>query len=64
MKLKIEIVMDNAAFEPNSGTEAGRILRNVAKAIDGLTLKPRMNVHGMFLSDANGNIVGKAKVTR
>jgi hypothetical protein len=26
MKLKIEIKMDNAAFEPNNGTEVARIL--------------------------------------
>jgi len=64
MKLKIEIQMDNAAFEPENGTEAARILRNVAKAIDGLTLHPKMNVHGMNLMDINGNAVGTAKVTR
>ena len=64
MRLKIEIVMDNAAFDPDNGTEAARILHNVAKAIDGLTLTPKMNVHGINLSDANGNTVGKARVTR
>jgi hypothetical protein len=35
MKLKIEIKMDNAAFEPDNGTEAARILRKLADEMDG-----------------------------
>ena len=54
--------MDNAAFEPDNGTEAARILRELANEMDGGTypvanwIKP--------LRDINGNEVGMAKVTR
>lgn len=60
MKLKIEIVMDNAAFEP-SGTEAARILRELADRLDGDQLRAK---DLRPLRDINGNRVGEAKVTR
>lgn len=60
MKLEIEIQMDNAAFEDNSGSEAARILRKLADRIDGESC-----THGDVtpLIDLNGNRVGKATVT-
>jgi hypothetical protein len=64
LKLKIEIVMDNAAFDPNeggNGAEAARILRALATKIEGDTLAPR-DVRPLI--DFNGNRVGEAKVTR
>ena len=59
MKLKIEIRMDKAAFEPEQGTEAGRILRELATLIKGEIPSP--NRIGLF--DINGNRVGEAKIT-
>ena len=60
MKLKIQITMDNAAFEGDGGgSEAARILRDLADRIDGgLTSKTLVR-----LNDVNGNNVGTAKVT-
>jgi hypothetical protein len=52
MKLKIEITMDNDAFEPDNGTEAARILRDLADEIDGATypvanwVKPLRDING------------------
>lgn len=62
MKLKIEITMDNAAFEPDNGTEAARILRKLADEIDGGNYPVSGIVKPLF--DVNGNECGKAKVTR
>jgi hypothetical protein len=62
MKLKIEINMDNAAFEPDNGTEAARILRKLADEIDGGHYPASSIVKP--LRDYNGNEVGKAKVSR
>ena len=62
MKLKIEITMDNDAFEPDNGTEAARILRDLADEIDGATYPVANWVKP--LRDINGNECGKAKVTR
>lgn len=62
MKLKITITMDNAAFEPENGFEAARILRDLAREIEG-----RGHVLPGFqsnLREINGNRVGEAKVTR
>lgn len=66
MKLKIEIVMDNSAFDPLSdggrGNEAARILRAAADKLDGRDL---ISTGDLFpLADVNGNWVGEAKVTR
>ena len=57
MKLRIEIEMDNAAFEHAPGEEAGRILADVAEhlRVDG----PR---YDRGLQDSNGNRVGFIKV--
>jgi hypothetical protein len=61
MKLKIEITMDNAAFENSSGDETARILRNLADECEGGDILPEFNRR---LMDINGNNVGAAKVTR
>lgn len=63
MKLKIEITMDNAAFEDN-GAECARILRKLSNDLDDLdesVLAPGQEVR---LLDVNGNHVGEAKVVR
>lgn len=51
MKAKIEIVMDNAAFNDEPATELARILRELAEEIE--------NGQGSCqLRDINGNAVG------
>jgi len=59
MKLLIEIEMDNAAFEPCSGTECARILRKLADRIE-----DEQCTEGDVTPcrDINGNKVGKAEV--
>ena len=61
MKLKIEIKMDNAAFEPDNGTEAARILEKLAVRWRDESLAVGESCR---LLDVNGNCVGEAKVTR
>lgn len=61
MKLKITITMDNAAFEESAGTEAARILAELADGLDGKQLPMGVSIR---LADSNGNHVGEAKVTR
>lgn len=62
MKLKIDIKMDNAAFEDAQGAECARILRTLAERIeDSDCLSPGV---WSTLIDLNGNRVGEAKVTR
>jgi hypothetical protein len=60
VKLTIKINMDNAAFEPNNGTEIARILERYATVVRGENLTPR---DAQILRDINGNAVGEAKVT-
>jgi hypothetical protein len=62
MTLKITIKMDNAAFEPDNGTESARMLRELADLLDGTNLSCTFELRG--LRDINGNRVGEAKVTR
>jgi hypothetical protein len=68
MKLKIEIKMDNAAFEADGETrrfrnadEPARILRKLAHGWQGGTLEVGEieNLH-----DINGNHVGQARIAR
>lgn len=65
MKLKIEIKMDNAAFDPYAGTEVARILRKLADKIDGDPVNGVGLGYGLTanLLDSNGKPCGKAKVT-
>ena len=58
MKAKIEIKMDNAAFENGAGAELARILRGITN-----TLHDRAVVEMEIpLRDSNGNTVGKFEV--
>jgi len=60
MKLKIEIEMNNAAFDDNASIEAARILRALAIRIEG---HPHFSPgHDQCLRDINGNEVGYAGV--
>ena len=63
MKIKIEIDLNNAAFQPGPGMELSRILGNLADRIQfwsdaGKILDP------FKLTDSNGNTVGKGKVVK
>ena len=61
MKLKIEITMDNAAFEPCNGSEVARLLEKIAARWRDENLGAGETIR---LLDLNGNRVGEAKVTR
>lgn len=63
MKLKIEIEMNNAAFEPRHGAEAARVMREVAEILDADSELSEVG-DSFTLRDFNGNRVGTAKVTR
>jgi hypothetical protein len=60
MDITIMINTDNAAFEDDPGAEVARILRNLAKEVDGITLDPGDYAN---LRDSNGNTVGKCTVS-
>jgi hypothetical protein len=61
MKLKIEIEMENAAFDGDeAGPEASRILTELAERLNFRNLE---DVEGN-LRDVNGNKVGKVMVCR
>jgi hypothetical protein len=55
MRLKIDLVMDNAAFDDDHRQEAARILKRLAERIQKNTDKT------FHLADINGNNVGKAE---
>ena len=61
MKLKIEINLDNAAFDPTGTEEEVRILRGLA---DHLETRGTTRNWSKPLIDINGNKVGEARVTR
>lgn len=59
--LKVVMNLQNAAFEGSSGTEAARILRDVASRIDG----EELGVNDCrFLRDVNGNRVGELTTSK
>lgn len=60
MKLRIEIDMDNAAFEGANGREAARILRQFADSIEDRDLSGEIRAINRLLSDSNGNACGIA----
>jgi hypothetical protein len=60
VKATITIDMDNAAFEDAPGSELARILRRLAKAVDGHDFDPRDSGK---LYDINGNTVGSFTVS-
>lgn len=62
MKLKIELTMDNAAFDPVAD-EIQRILTNIGEDISNGTALCEIGDHET-LRDINGNTVGEARVTR
>lgn len=58
MKIKIEIAMDNAAFEDAPLIELARLLREVVKdPMLEVAIKSRLYFDGL-IRDANGNKVG------
>ena len=59
MKLVISIRCDNAAFDP-PGPEVSRILRELARSLEGEDLTPDSDFRS--LRDRNGNKVGKVVV--
>lgn len=56
MRIKIEMNMDNAAFDDDPRGEAARIIKRLAERIEGASDKV------FFLADINGNNVGKAEI--
>jgi len=64
MKLIIEINTDNAAFQEydQAGSEVGRILKDLARSVTGLSEVDLREYQGLKLRDSNGNTVGKVTV--
>ena len=62
MTLKIEIDLDNAAFEPDAGSEVARILRALADKVSGCHLTVAGGA--INLRDINGNRVGGARIVK
>ena len=62
MKLKIQITMDNAAFEPRNG-EVARILLALAGDLEAGNCLSDVGDHETLM-DINGNRVGEARITR
>ena len=58
MTARIEIAMDNAAFDESSGAELARILRGVAAKLGHVVEEGGWNLH-----DTNGNTVGEVTFT-
>ena len=56
MTTKIEINMDNAAFEEINGAELARILRELASVVEDVHLTAG---HYKRVGDSNGNKVGQ-----
>ena len=61
MELRVVVRMDNAAFEPESGPEVARILRELARRIEAGELSGRGESRA--LRDVNGNTVGSARLS-
>jgi hypothetical protein len=62
MKLKVEIQLDGAAFTDEGGLlEVQRILHEL---VDRLSSPLEATNEGINLRDYNGNLCGKARVTR
>jgi len=62
MKLKLEIVADNATFDEAPGFELGRILREAADKVE--EWRDGVEPVGFALRDVNGNTVGQLTVTK
>ena len=61
MRVKIEVTMDNAAFESDPGIELGRILRQAVRMMENEGVQACAN---SSLYDINGNKVGYVKVLK
>ncbi|MDQ3159305.1 MAG: hypothetical protein M3P98_04205 [bacterium] len=61
MKFKLEIKMDNAAFEGFNGNQLAYILERLARKLDGYDFA---DGEGSTLLDTNGNTVGGWEVTK
>ena len=59
MKARIEIEMDNAAFENGNGYELARILRGAADRVEDCEFAAP---DSMPVFDTNGNLVGKISI--
>lgn len=60
MKLRIEVDLDNAAFQDDAEGEYERIFADVASRLP----VPVRDTNGrLTLRDSNGNIVGHAEIT-
>ena len=57
MKAKIEINLDNDAFQPSAGPELARILRNLANDLD-----EHPDACEIVVVDINGNSVGHFEI--
>jgi hypothetical protein len=57
MKAKIEINLNNDAFQPSAGPELARILRNLAQDLDDYP-----DALGIGVMDVNGNTVGNLEI--
>ena len=58
-KIIIMLETRNDAFDPEPGTEAARILRELADRLDGMTQAPEEPLN---LRDSNGNKCGMAQI--
>lgn len=59
MKLSVNLLCDNAAFEDDCGAEIARILRKLAGDVEGMVRYDAKGVYSGGLRDSNGNTVGK-----
>ncbi len=57
MKAKIEINLDNDAFQPSAGPELARILRRLA-----IDLDEHPDAYEIVVADINGNSVGHFEI--
>jgi hypothetical protein len=58
MQLKININMDNAAFDPDFVPELSRIFSDISERLEYLG-----NNKPLVIRDINGNLVGECKIT-
>lgn len=61
-RLKLNIKLENAAFDEDRYTEIARILRQTATDIESIGHNVERS-DGLFLVDINGNRVGKCTIT-
>ncbi len=64
MKLKIEIDLDNAAFEDDAGLEVGGLLHRVARKAESAGQDLLDPLWRCAIMDSNGNKVGEATVEK